>query len=284
MDNATAVGFRQSVARILMEMDIFRTYPDYVGLSLEKFGYIQKVVLEGFYSFCVHCKAVGHKNFEYIKLYPQLRKADVTSNQPHIVYVPIPVVEFGVLALNDLESDNAPILAGDSSKVPLNDHISALDNVRLGMGSLISPIIPPSEVECVNNNIDSPLVTPFGANSLKNLDCGGGKMDNIDHNSDSSSKHLISSFAGLSLSNDGCDVMGNFVASSSNPIMDSDLLIKGLDVSNSVPIIDLPVSPVPDVACINLDGELHKGLVDPVDHSDWIEEFSGNKCCDGGYL
>ncbi|XP_028553343.1 uncharacterized protein LOC114580329 [Dendrobium catenatum] len=57
----------------------------------------------------------------------------------------------------------------------------------------------------------------------------------------------------------------------------------GLDVSNSVPIIDLPIPPMSDAVFINLDGVLHMDLHihDPVDHSDWIEEFIGNKCCVG---
>lgn len=49
-----------SVARILVELDISKSHPNYVWLDPEKFGYIQKVILEGFPSFCSHCKAVGH--------------------------------------------------------------------------------------------------------------------------------------------------------------------------------------------------------------------------------
>lgn len=49
-----------------------------------------------------------------------------------------------------------------------------------------------------------------------------------------------------------------------------------MDVSNSVLIIDLLISPLSDV-CINLVGENYTGLVD---HSDWMEEFSDNIHCD----
>ncbi|XP_020678725.1 uncharacterized protein LOC110096915 [Dendrobium catenatum] len=63
-DNATAVGSRPSIARILVELDISKNYPDSVWLGPEKLGYVQKVVLEGMPNFCLHCKVVGHKKSE----------------------------------------------------------------------------------------------------------------------------------------------------------------------------------------------------------------------------
>ncbi|KAH0463553.1 hypothetical protein IEQ34_008135 [Dendrobium chrysotoxum] len=190
---------------------------------------------------------------------PELRKADVTSVQPHAISVPIPIVVSEALALNYPKTNACPVLDGDSGKMILNDYNFALNNAHLGMGSLISPIIPPSEVVCVNNNVDSPLATHYGVNSSNNLDCDGDKMDNTDFYS-------------------GWFVVPN----SAFPITDYDPLIERLDVSNRVPVIDLPISPSLDEG-FNLDGGLQIGVhfADLVDHSDWMEEYSGNKCRDG---
>ncbi|KAL0912845.1 hypothetical protein M5K25_016255 [Dendrobium thyrsiflorum] len=100
------------------------------------------------------------------------------------------------------EMNNSLVLVRDSYKMLLNDHNSTLDNVHLGKGSLmISPIKPLSDVVCVHSNADSPL----------------------------------------SFLNGSFDVVDNIVVSSSNPIIDFDLPIEGLDVSDSIPIIDLPI-------------------------------------------
>ncbi|KAH0450264.1 hypothetical protein IEQ34_020956 [Dendrobium chrysotoxum] len=144
-------------------------------------------------------------------------------------------------------------------------------------GSLPSSIITPSEAVCVNNATDSPMVSPSDDNPLKILDFVGNQMDNINLSSDA--------FVVKNLLNDGCDGAGNFVADNSKPIIDSDFPFERMDVSNSTPTIDLLFSYMPNDGCINLAGGLQS--VDPVDHSDWIEEFLGNKYCKedlyGGY-
>ncbi|KAL0912310.1 hypothetical protein M5K25_018274 [Dendrobium thyrsiflorum] len=185
-DNATTVGFRPSVACILVELDVTKKYPESVWLGPEKYRYIQK-----------------------------------------------------------------------------------------------SPIMP-SELICVNNVVDSPLVSPSRDNPLKNLVCDGDRMVNINIISDGSSKNLVSSPIGMNLSNDGCDGTGNLVDANSNSIIDSLLPFEGMDVLNSLPIIDLYVFPMSNGVCINLEGGLHKDLhsFDPIDHSNWLEEFSCNIRCD----
>ncbi|KAL0918427.1 hypothetical protein M5K25_010436 [Dendrobium thyrsiflorum] len=200
-------------------VDIFRHIPILFGLVLKKSAIFKRW-------FCKICLVfVLTVNMWVIEIL-NLRKANV-SIQPDVGFVPNLIVESGVLALNELEQI-LPL------KVISNDHICAFDNVHLV--SLVSPNIVYSEVVCVNNNADSPLLTPTDANALENLDSNGEKMDKIVLNFDSSSTHLISSSTGLNVSNEGFDVMGKIVASSSNPILNSDLPIEGMDVSNSVPI------------------------------------------------
>ncbi|KAH0460782.1 hypothetical protein IEQ34_008357 [Dendrobium chrysotoxum] len=60
VDNATPVGSRPSLARVMVELDITKKYPKKVWLGLDKFGHIQSVEMEAFHPFCDHCKALGH--------------------------------------------------------------------------------------------------------------------------------------------------------------------------------------------------------------------------------
>ncbi|XP_020696925.1 uncharacterized protein LOC110109999 [Dendrobium catenatum] len=100
-DNNTAVGSRPFVARILVEMDISKSHPHSVWLGPDSLCYIQKVVMEGLPSFCSHCKEVGHKNSDCVKLHPLLRKvAALVLLNPIMPEVVMPQV------LNDLAIDN----------------------------------------------------------------------------------------------------------------------------------------------------------------------------------
>ncbi|PKU60673.1 hypothetical protein MA16_Dca028358 [Dendrobium catenatum] len=67
-DNATASGSRPSVARVLVEIDVSKSFSDTVWLGPEKFGYAQKVIFEGMPNFCSFCKALGHKKIECPKI------------------------------------------------------------------------------------------------------------------------------------------------------------------------------------------------------------------------
>ncbi|KAI0530955.1 hypothetical protein KFK09_000504 [Dendrobium nobile] len=94
-DNATAVGSRPSVARILVVLDISKNYPDSVWLGPEKLGYVQKVVLEGMPNFCLHCKVVGHKKSECPKLNPNVRPMEPSAPsqiKSVPISLPIPII------------------------------------------------------------------------------------------------------------------------------------------------------------------------------------------------
>ncbi|KAL0920089.1 hypothetical protein M5K25_009197 [Dendrobium thyrsiflorum] len=60
VNNATSMGSRASVVRVLVELDITKKYSDKAWLGPEKFGYIQMVEIEDFPSFCDSCKCIGH--------------------------------------------------------------------------------------------------------------------------------------------------------------------------------------------------------------------------------
>ncbi|XP_028550134.1 uncharacterized protein LOC114579511 [Dendrobium catenatum] len=73
-DQATGSVPRPSVARVLVEVDISKKYPNEIWLGSEVNGYFQNVEFENFPIFCSHCKMHGHSLIECIKLHPHLKK------------------------------------------------------------------------------------------------------------------------------------------------------------------------------------------------------------------
>ncbi|KAL0906635.1 hypothetical protein M5K25_025146 [Dendrobium thyrsiflorum] len=59
-DNAAVVGSRSPVARILIELDISKSYPEYVWNGPDNLGYIEQVVMKDFPPFYDHYKSLGH--------------------------------------------------------------------------------------------------------------------------------------------------------------------------------------------------------------------------------
>ncbi|PKU63063.1 hypothetical protein MA16_Dca012373 [Dendrobium catenatum] len=197
---------------------------------------------------------------------PVLRKANLTYVQPHVVFVTIPVVKSEALALNDTKIDDVPVYDGDSSKMILNDHVYVLDNVHLEMGSFISPIIPPSEVVCVNNNVDTLLASPSSVTN--NFDCEDSGLHNVVHFADSiDHSNWMEEYSG----------MGSLIS----PIISPSEVVC---VNNNV---DTPLaSPSSVNSTNNFDSEdsgLHNVVhfADSIDHSNWMEEYSCNKCRHG---
>ncbi|PKU86880.1 hypothetical protein MA16_Dca017308 [Dendrobium catenatum] len=87
-DNATASGSRPSVARVLVEIDVTKSFPDSVWLGLEKLWYVQKVIFEGMPNFCLFCKALGHKKLDCPKLVS--KSSPVVNSAPQdIPLVPV---------------------------------------------------------------------------------------------------------------------------------------------------------------------------------------------------
>ncbi|KAI0531474.1 hypothetical protein KFK09_001029 [Dendrobium nobile] len=79
-DNTTTNRTRPSVARVLVELDITKRYPDHVWLGSETLGYAQNVEMEVFPFYCGHCKALGHS------------KADCSVLHSHPAVVPAHVI------------------------------------------------------------------------------------------------------------------------------------------------------------------------------------------------
>ncbi|PKU85020.1 hypothetical protein MA16_Dca017189 [Dendrobium catenatum] len=73
-DQATASRTRQSVARVLVEVDISKKHPKEVWVGSKAFGYLQKVEFEKVSEFCSHCKIHGHAMSDCFRLHPELKK------------------------------------------------------------------------------------------------------------------------------------------------------------------------------------------------------------------
>ncbi|KAH0448559.1 hypothetical protein IEQ34_022359 [Dendrobium chrysotoxum] len=87
VDSATSVGSRLSVALVLVELDITKSYPDKVWLGHENLGYIQHVSMEIFPAFCASCKCIGHLSGECRPLQPAPPIASSVSPSSLIVDV-----------------------------------------------------------------------------------------------------------------------------------------------------------------------------------------------------
>ncbi|PKU80021.1 hypothetical protein MA16_Dca014386 [Dendrobium catenatum] len=60
VDNATALGSRPSVARVLVEIDITKKFLDKILIGPEKRGHFQQVFMEDFPLICPKCKRFCH--------------------------------------------------------------------------------------------------------------------------------------------------------------------------------------------------------------------------------
>ncbi|KAL0908717.1 hypothetical protein M5K25_023224 [Dendrobium thyrsiflorum] len=81
-DQATASVSRPSVARVLVELDVYKKHPKEIWLGSDLTGYFQKVEFENVHIFCNHCKLYGHGAPECFILHPALRQKKETVSEP----------------------------------------------------------------------------------------------------------------------------------------------------------------------------------------------------------
>ncbi|KAL0904233.1 hypothetical protein M5K25_026317 [Dendrobium thyrsiflorum] len=159
IDNATSVGSRPSVARVLVELDVTKRFPDRIWLGSEKYGYIQHVDMEVFLSFCEHCKALGHSRVDCHILHTQLANTslplfacvgsdpkDFNVNAEVAIVSPPP---FNVLAVGTASFDNRevaelPLVVNGSSELvalaPVGPVFSeaGVNDLALDLGNVVS--------------------------------------------------------------------------------------------------------------------------------------------------
>ncbi|PKU80089.1 hypothetical protein MA16_Dca021716 [Dendrobium catenatum] len=80
-DHATASVSRPSVARVLVELDVSKKYPNEIWIGSKVKVYFQKVELENLPIFCSFCKMHGHAVNECFKKFPNLRVDKMSIKQ-----------------------------------------------------------------------------------------------------------------------------------------------------------------------------------------------------------
>ncbi|PKU74762.1 hypothetical protein MA16_Dca004953 [Dendrobium catenatum] len=90
-DNATSTGSRPSVARVLVELDVSKTFPDKIWIGPENSGYVQSVVLEDFPEYCGHCSSLGHSKAGCTILHPNIEDFSAIDLVQELVSVSVNV-------------------------------------------------------------------------------------------------------------------------------------------------------------------------------------------------
>ncbi|KAI0494929.1 hypothetical protein KFK09_025075 [Dendrobium nobile] len=156
-DNATAVGSRPSVARILVELDISKKYPDSVWLGPKKLGYVQKVVIEGLPNFCQHCKVVGHKKSDCTKLYPNLRSV-VTVAPPPLNSLSEPLPNPNTLDFSPITNEpSCEVVSGNGVVIPGLGELNGLFDINLEQGVVLPSVVVPVSSPGTPISLENPV-------------------------------------------------------------------------------------------------------------------------------
>ncbi|PKU71221.1 hypothetical protein MA16_Dca007217 [Dendrobium catenatum] len=168
-DNATAVGSHPSVARILVELDISKNYPDSVWLGPKKIGYVKKVVLEGLPNFFSHCKVVGHKKYECPKLIPNHHPVEPSApSQLKSVPISLPIPIFPV-------KSSIPNVSLCVDGIYNNVVVPENDVVIPAAGELNSDF----DINVVNGDISPSVQAPVSFSKPILLEISGGMGDKV---------------------------------------------------------------------------------------------------------
>ncbi|KAI0504440.1 hypothetical protein KFK09_015392 [Dendrobium nobile] len=161
IDHATSSGRRPSIARVLVELDVTKVYPDKIWLGSESLGYIQSVIMDPFPSYCSHCKSLGHSKLECPSFQPRVVVASVAevtpvsldSNLPSTVPPVVPVM-----------------LGSDSANVAVNNAIVSLEGIGCATHSPLCSdhVVRPVSVSPVLaglGNVEMAVVTEVAGNA-----------------------------------------------------------------------------------------------------------------------
>ncbi|KAL0907645.1 hypothetical protein M5K25_022065 [Dendrobium thyrsiflorum] len=168
IDQATSVGSRPSVARILVELDVSKQHPDKVWVGPDNLGYVQSVVLENVPPYCLHCKALGHSNEDCVVLHLHLASA---------VFVPESAVEPVVVSLiSEVVAVDSPVQAPRGNDAQLEEVLAS--GAQLDVQANVDGLGPPVSAlegvsvsgDCLNLNVPVSVVGVEGAAPLED-DC-----------------------------------------------------------------------------------------------------------------
>ncbi|KAI0527141.1 hypothetical protein KFK09_002739 [Dendrobium nobile] len=168
VDNSTSVGSRPSLARVLVEIDITKDFPDKIWLGSENSGYVQRVCFEEVPAYCVVCKRLGHfkgdcGNFSASlnvhksceNVVKPVDEAQVASDLPDLGDGPLPVCGNSEI-LESLVTSNPSVV------VDVVNVVNDVPSSRVGNCSVLSPDAAPFVPLVVTDVSDhgSPVVVP----------------------------------------------------------------------------------------------------------------------------
>ncbi|KAL0908199.1 hypothetical protein M5K25_022677 [Dendrobium thyrsiflorum] len=168
-DSATANGTRPSVARVLVELDVTKRYPDKVWLGSKTMGYVQFVEMEVFPSYYSHCKALGHLKAECSVLHPHHMVGSGLGDQK---LAPMDVGLSADAGCSSLAADKVGLLAPNVVEVnnsgigEVVEIVTGKEVVDAPMDALVVPVVvlesvaPTCTTPCVLNLVTSPLLSP----------------------------------------------------------------------------------------------------------------------------
>ncbi|KAL0908782.1 hypothetical protein M5K25_023291 [Dendrobium thyrsiflorum] len=247
IDHATSSGSRPSVARVLVELDVTKTFLDKVWVGPRNFGYIQSVVMEAFPSYCFHCKSLGHSKFECHILHPHLAKAPIVVNKVNEIISELPIADANV-----------------------HWHVSVLEplvvpDVGIADGSVVIPVV-------VEDALNPPANVLVGVPGL--ADCSLVVSPTVVVNGFVSGDKPLEVFVGE------CDVNKVLSVESSKlgiPFETSPLTVldSTLNAPEPVQFVDVSVSLISNDA---LKTHVASKLLDsPIDHTDWLYASSNSE-------
>ncbi|KAH0464111.1 hypothetical protein IEQ34_006897 [Dendrobium chrysotoxum] len=223
IDHATSIGSRPSVARVLMELDVFKHFPDKVWVGPDNLGYIQSMVMEDFPSYCSHCKSLGQSKSECHILHPHLVKAHTNVGDDPID--------------TELVNNGNKIghLVVPSTNVLLDPPEQVVSGIDVSLSVALS--LAPS---CGNNEVivvaSSPIITPDS-----NVDVNDGETALSDDSTPlPGDRAYVSPAGGILPSN--CSKSANSLVT---PPRSSASLPKGVDPlaeNSGLPLVEVPIS------------------------------------------
>ncbi|KAL0919993.1 hypothetical protein M5K25_009089 [Dendrobium thyrsiflorum] len=259
IDNATSVGSRPPVARVLVEIDITKTYPDKVWLGPDNLGYVQQVTMEDFPSFCASCKCIGHVLGNCRDLNPSVPTPAIAAMPASHLEPPVaPVVGGGVSVGVSGEGAVEPVapvvvvrvcegvsredpgvvdvlgIKDNSSFLPVASDLAILEHVA-------SPVC-----DAIVSDFELPVGSPCVNVMVNSVDLGVGTVSGEDGDSPS---HLVSDLVALVSVEVGKMPAGEFVniCTSVEGLVEP-LLVNCCDEHLSSPLAGAVVPVVPELA------------------------------------
>ncbi|KAI0507098.1 hypothetical protein KFK09_013216 [Dendrobium nobile] len=293
IDTATAIGSRTSLARVLVELDVTKSYPARVWLGPESSGYVQHVALEDFPSFCSSCKKFGHFSGNCcpevdLSMPSKVAKKDSIVSDPILpssnveveqVFSVEPILQTSaldaqpVVQVVDLDTPQANLAVE-------NVEIDVVNNVNLSGGkddggegvAVLSPdALPFLPQGSISGNLDPLMVSPRTCLSVDNYGGADRLLSVVSAPAvlgEISFKSVLLDCphedAALRPDNLGAEVCEVFAHSSSHPVLDNCL------VNNNY--VDVPVTLIDPQSLVYYVGD--NSRLDVRVQMDWLQDSS----------